>query len=175
MDDQEMDEPPTGMAAAIAAMRAEWQQIGPEILRQEDPELLDDEVTESLARRSALLRGFVKRHRAALEATNTDMEKFSPAAMDKAERAFMEADQKVREMEEQLLQLRANSAEAQQALAEGMLDILVGLEALSPEDWDKMEPMQRKNTYEVLTELREMRVGILEELPVERRRYWESR
>jgi hypothetical protein len=170
-----MEKNPEDIAAAIAAMREEWKRIAPEIMRPVDPELLDDEVRELFAQRSALWRGFVERHRVAFRATNANAEKRVEAAMDQAEREFMEADEEVRKAEEELLQARADSAESQQALVEGMLGTLAGLEALSAEDWDKMEPMQRKNTYEILTELREDRPEMLAELPAERRRYWESR
>ena len=161
------------MTAAIAAMRAEWARIGPEVHRKIDPELDEDEQSAMVVRRYELMRGFWDQHGAAVMALNPGMRMPDLAAVEAQMGEVAELEAKLQKAREDLLQKTADLAEARQVV-EGLLARLAGLEALTPKQWAAMEVKQRGRTYEILRELQENRAAMLAELPAERRRHWEA-
>lgn len=171
-----MDDEPKITPEAIAAMEEEWERIGPRILAEPDPEMLEDERDEALKERLRLLQEFLMRHGPAVQATRPEMDLWgSLGKLNKAEKEFLEADEVAQARYEELLHATADLGEAQERAIEESLATLERLEGYSEEKWAAMEAAERSQLFETLCRLRELRPQFLANLPAERRRYWEGR
>jgi hypothetical protein len=165
---------PAEQAAAIAAMREEWQELRAQITEWNE-ELPEDEEAEDAKRRTALLRDFFARHRAALLATGVQNEQLDLTELEADLARFLHSDASYHDAEEKLLQMTAMKAEKEQALTVTLLGHFESLENISPEEWDAMSEDERGPLETTLAHFRANREAMLSVLPIELRREWEGR
>ncbi len=164
---------PAEQVAAIAAMRQEWQEIRGGL--RWDEELPDGEEGEEATRRTALLRDFFARHRAALLAAGAQNEQLDLTELEADLGRLLHSDASYRDAEEKLLQMRAMKADQEQALSVALLEHLESLEKMPQEEWDAMTEEERGSLENVLEHFRTTREKMLGALPIALRREWESR
>jgi hypothetical protein len=179
MADMETPDPsplpdPAEQAAAIAAMRREWEELRAQIIEWNE-ELPEDEEAEDATRRTALLRDFFARHRAALIAAGVKNELLDLTELEADLARFLHSDAAYHDAEEKLLQMTAIKADKEQALTVSLLGHLESLENMPPEEWDAMTEDERGPLETTLAHFRANREAMLSVLPIALRREWESR
>jgi hypothetical protein len=165
---------PAEQAAAIAAMRAEWQELRAQVMEwnAESPE---DETAEDAIRRTAILRDFFARHREALLWAGVQNEQLDLTELEADLARFLHSDASYHDEEEKLLQMTAIKAQKEQDLTITLLTQLESLENIPQEEWDAMSEDERGSLATVVAHFRANREGMLSVLPIAVRREWESR
>lgn len=177
--DMEMPDPsplpnPAERDAAIAAMRLEWEDLRAQIMEWNE-ELPEDEEAEDARKRTALLRDFFARHRAALLAAGVQNEQLDLTELEADLARFLHSDASYHDAEEKLLQMAAIKADQEQALTVTLLGHFESLEKIPPEEWDAMTEDERETLGATLAHFRANREGMLGALPIAIRREWENR
>jgi hypothetical protein len=165
---------PAEQAAAIAAMRKEWEDLREQVMEWNE-ELPEDEEAEDATRRTALLRDFFARHREALIAAGVQNEQLDLTELEADLARFLHSDAAYHDAEEKLLQMAAIKAQADHDLAIALLAHFESLVKIPPEEWDAMPEDERGPLQTTLAHFRENREEMLGVLPIADRREWEER
>lgn len=154
-----------------AALRKRFPWLADERLPLPDAEE-DSEGREHLAAGAAQARFFLK-HRARLERHGLNVDEML-AEYRQGARALKAANRDLDAAIERELQAKANKAVARANLIEHLYGILLFWESRPESAWETLDPVQRAEQWQRMTEMRGAMPAMLAELDVERRRKLEA-